>query len=138
MGAVISLPSFRRQFDNPSTNLEGIISSMYDIGCFLGAIIAFVASEKLGRKGSIYCGTAIMVVGTVLQTSAFEKIQMILSRILTGIGNGINTCAVPIWQAECFDAKNRGVGEEHKLHCTSWSISADIFHHSFCWSYKVH
>jgi sugar porter (SP) family MFS transporter len=27
---------------------------------------------------------------------------------VSGIGNGINTCAVPMWQAECFQAHNRG------------------------------
>ena len=49
-----------------------------------------------------------MVVGTILQTASFEKIQMIISRIITGIGNGMNTVNVPIWQAEAFKAHNRG------------------------------
>lgn len=35
--------------------------------------------------------------------------QMIVSRIVTGIGNGINTVNVPIWQAESFKSHNRGV-----------------------------
>lgn len=50
-----------------------------------------------------------MVVGTILQTSATERVQMILSRLITGIGNGINTVNVPIWQAESFKSHNRGV-----------------------------
>lgn len=50
-----------------------------------------------------------MVVGTILQTSATENVQMILSRTVTGIGNGINTVNVPIWQAESFKSNNRGV-----------------------------
>ena len=50
-----------------------------------------------------------MVVGTILQTSSTENVQMILSRTLTGIGNGINTVNVPIWQAESFKSNNRGV-----------------------------
>ena len=35
-----------------------------------------------------------MVLGTILQAASYEKIQMIISRIVSGIGNGINTCAV--------------------------------------------
>lgn len=54
-------------------------------------------------------GSWIMVVGTILQTSATENVQMILSRTVTGIGNGINTVNVPIWQAESFKSNNRGV-----------------------------
>lgn len=74
-------------------------------------MISFVAAERFGRKGSIMWGCIIMVVGTILQTTAMEKIQMILSRIITGIGNGINTCAVPMWQAESFKSHNRGVSK---------------------------
>ena len=50
-----------------------------------------------------------MVVGTILQTSANERVQLIVARIVTGIGNGINTVNVPVWQAESFKSHNRGV-----------------------------
>ena len=50
-----------------------------------------------------------MVVGTILQTSAAESVQLIIARLLTGIGNGINTVNVPVWQAESFKSNNRGV-----------------------------
>ncbi|KAI9803691.1 MAG: hypothetical protein M1833_000603 [Piccolia ochrophora] len=108
LGAVIAAPAFRATFDNPNEHLEGIFAAIYDIGCAVGALLAFVTAERFGRKGSVMWGSWIMVVGAILQTTATEKIQMILSRIVTGIGNGINTCAVPIWQAESFPAHNRG------------------------------
>lgn len=109
LGAVIGLPSFRRDFNNPSTNLEGIIAAIYDIGCFVGAIVAFLTADRFGRKGSIMWGSWIMVFGTILQTSSTESVQMIFSRIVTGVGNGINTVNIPIWQAESFKSHNRGV-----------------------------
>ena len=109
LGTVIGLSSFRREFKDPSPNLEGVIAGIYDIGCFAGAILAFMTADRLGRKGSITVGTWTMVVGTILQTSATEKVQMIVSRTITGIGNGLNTVNVPIWQAESFKSHNRGV-----------------------------
>lgn len=45
-GAVVSLPSFREQFDEPSPNLEGIMAAIYDIGCFVGCIVAFLGAER--------------------------------------------------------------------------------------------
>lgn len=72
-------------------------------------MVAFLTAERFGRKGSLMWGTWIMVFGTILQTASFEKVQMILSRVVTGIGNGINTCAVPMWQAETYRSHNRGV-----------------------------
>ena len=109
LGAVLGLPSFRTDFDNPSAKLEGIIAAIYDIGCLLGAILAFLAADHFGRRGSITRGCWIMVVGTFLQTSATSSAVLIIGRIVTGIGNGINTVNVPIWQAESFKSHNRGV-----------------------------
>lgn len=108
LGAVIGLDSFRKEFNDPNPTLEGIIAAIYDIGCFLGALLAFVTADYFGRKGSVMWGTWIMVVGTILQTSATESVQMILSRVVTGIGNGMNTVNVPIWQSESFKSHNRG------------------------------
>ena len=110
LGAVIGLQSFRNEFDNPSANLEGIIAAIYDIGCLVGAIVAFLTADRFGRRGSLKMGCWIMVVGTILQTAATESVQLIIGRIITGIGNGINTVNVPIWQAESFKSHNRGVG----------------------------
>lgn len=84
------------------------MAAIYDIGCFVGCIVAFLGAEKFGRMGSLMWGSWIMEVGKVLQAGAYENIQMILSRVVSGIGNGINTCAVSMWQAECFQAHNRG------------------------------
>ncbi|KAL8926584.1 MAG: hypothetical protein Q9208_002911 [Pyrenodesmia sp. 3 TL-2023] len=108
LGAVIGLQTFRHDFNDPNRHQEGIIAGIYDIGCFVGAILAFMTADRLGRKGSICVGSWIMVVGTILQTSATEQIQMIISRLVTGAGNGMNTVNVPIWQAESFKSHNRG------------------------------
>ena len=112
----MGLSSFRKEFDNPSPNIEGIIASFYDIGCFLGAMLAFLTADKFGRKGSIFWGSIIMVIGTILQTSPVERVQLIIARVITGIGNGVNTVNVPIWQSESFRSHNRGVRASSLLH----------------------
>ena len=72
------------------TNLLSIITSIYDVGCFFGAIVAFTIGERLGRKKTILIGTTIMAVGCILQTSAFSPAQMIVARIISGVGNGMS------------------------------------------------
>lgn len=66
------------------TNLKAIITSIYDIGCFLGALFSFCYGQRLGRKRSILWGTAIMTVGAILQMSAFSVPHMIVGRVLGG------------------------------------------------------
>ena len=64
--------------------------------------------EKLGRKKTILIGTSIMTVGAIIQISAYSVAQMIVGRIVAGIGNGINTSTAPIWQSETSQIKWRG------------------------------
>ncbi|OTB05522.1 hypothetical protein M426DRAFT_72827 [Hypoxylon sp. CI-4A] len=91
-----------------NTSMLSIITSIYTIGCFLGAITAFYIGETIGRKKTVLVGTAIMTIGAILQTSSFSVPHMIVARIVTGIGNGINTATAPVWQTETSKVHNRG------------------------------
>ncbi|KAI0454822.1 general substrate transporter [Xylaria acuta] len=95
--------------DGPGkTNVRSIVTSIYTIGCFFGALLAFSIGESLGRRKTIVIGTVIMTVGAILQTSSFSVPHMIVGRIITGIGNGINTATAPVWQTETSKVHNRG------------------------------
>jgi sugar porter (SP) family MFS transporter len=92
--------------NNPS--LIGTISALFDVGSFFGAIAAFTFGGKLGRKRAMLIGTLIMTVGVILQSAASTVSVMIAGRIVTGLGNGINTATAPIWQGETAKATMRG------------------------------
>jgi MFS family permease len=49
-----------------------------------------------------------MIVGAVLQCASYALPQFIVGRIITGIGNGLNTSTVPTWQSECSRSHRRG------------------------------
>ena len=49
-----------------------------------------------------------MTIGAVIQISAYSVAQMIVGRIIAGIGNGINTATAPVWQSETSQLKWRG------------------------------
>ena len=40
-----------------------------------------------------------MIVGATLQACAYSLPHLIVGRIVTGIGNGMNTSTVPTWQS---------------------------------------
>ncbi|RKK76401.1 hypothetical protein BFJ69_g7051 [Fusarium oxysporum] len=90
------------------TNVLATVTAIYDIGCFVGAVIAFTIGERLGRKNAIIVGTVIMSIGTVIKVTSYSLPQMIVGRVVLGIGNGINTATAPIWQTETAQAKWRG------------------------------
>ncbi|KAF4507548.1 hypothetical protein G6O67_004037 [Ophiocordyceps sinensis] len=124
MGGLLTLPVFLQQFpdindkdpaiandhalqSNRST-YQGIAIASYNLGCFIGAVIAIFIGNPLGRRRIIFLGTVIMVIGAVLQASAFNLEHFIIGRIITGLGNGGNTSTVPMWQSETCSAHKRG------------------------------
>ncbi|KAF4823283.1 Sugar transporter STL1 [Colletotrichum siamense] len=90
------------------TQMLSTVTAIYDIGCFLGAIVAFTIGERLGRTKSIIVGTAIMTIGAILKCTSYSLAQMFVGRIILGVGNGINTATAPIWQTETAPAHWRG------------------------------
>lgn len=88
--------------------LQSTVTAIYDVGCFLGALSTMYIGERLGRKQTIMLGTTVMAVGAILQIAAFGMAQMIVGRIVAGIGNGINTSTAPVWQGETSKASWRG------------------------------
>lgn len=81
------------------TNLSGITIASYNLGCFLGAILCIWVGNYLGRRKTIFTGSIIMVVGATLQACAYSVPHLVVGRIITGIGNGMNTSTVPTWQS---------------------------------------
>ena len=85
-----------------------LVVSIYEVGCIFGAIAVLLYGEKLGRKRALVLGGIIVIVGTILQVSSYTRAQFIVGRIVTGLGNGINTSTLGIYQSETCPAKSRG------------------------------
>ncbi|KAF7761091.1 hypothetical protein Agabi119p4_10500 [Agaricus bisporus var. burnettii] len=107
-GGIIVTPDFLNLMGNPDANLQGTIVSLYDIGCFFGAISTFMFGEQLGRKKTFIVGVFIMSVGAIFQTCSCSVAQIIVARLITGFGNGINTATAPVWQSETSKPSWRG------------------------------
>jgi MFS family permease len=108
-GVIGAKNQFAADFGNPDTKLQGTIVSIYDIGCAAGSLFSFFAGERFGRKAMILAGGATMVVGTIILASSTTLAQLLVGRIVTGIGNGFNSSNTPAYQSELCAAKNRGL-----------------------------
>lgn len=82
--------------------------SIYEIGCMCGALSTLYFGDKLGRRKMIFYGALIMTIGAVLQCTSYGLPQFIVGRIVTGVGNGLITSTVPMWQSECAKPEVRG------------------------------
>lgn len=117
--------------DNPGSGMVGFIVAIYNLGCLVGTVISFLRSDKLGFRRSMWFSMAVIMVckclyvsdedyantdeslvvqiGGTAQTCSFSRTQILVTRFFTGIGTGVMTAAVPVYQSELCDARKRGM-----------------------------
>ncbi|KAM5387025.1 hypothetical protein ACJZ2D_000318 [Fusarium nematophilum] len=107
-GGLLSNRAFLETFNHPSTTIQGQIVATYDIGCIMGTLLSILLGDRLGRRRSILIGCAILITGGIIQAASYSIAPMIVGRVVAGVGNGMNTIAIPIWQSETARAQHRG------------------------------
>ena len=107
-GALLVNESFIKTFDKPDSTLQGQITAIYDLGCFAGALATMWWGSYFGSRMVIFAGCSVLVIGAILQTASYHTAQMIIGRFIAGVGNGMNTASIPVWQSETAAAAWRG------------------------------
>lgn len=118
LGGILTVQSFRTQFpqldtiSNPGdahiASIQGITVAIWNIGCFVSAIITMLLGDILGRRKTMFIGLTFLIIGEIIQCTSFSFGQLLAGRFIAGFGNGFNTATVPAWQAECTKAHRRG------------------------------
>lgn len=92
--------------------VRGAVTACYEIGCFFGAIFTLIFGERIGRTPLLFSGSIILIIGAVISSAAFGHSwglgQFVVGRVISGLGNGMDTATIPVWQSECSRAHNRG------------------------------
>lgn len=89
-GGLLSNLAFLRVFKNPDATIQGQIVSTYDLGCIMGAISTIFFGDKIGRRRTIVLGCLFVMVGGTIQSASYGLAQMIVGRIVAGVGTGIS------------------------------------------------
>lgn len=80
-------------------NTQAAAVALYQVGCFLGAVLILFYGEVWGRKSSTFWGSFVMIVGTIFQVAAGGArggdagayAVLVVGRIVGGVGNGMVT-----------------------------------------------
>ena len=119
MSGIITGTKFNEEFpatagdSHRATVIQGAVVSCYELGCFFGAIFTLLRGEKIGRRPLMLIGAILMIIGTVISVTPFKGHwalgQFVVGRVVSGLGNGMNTATIPVWQSEMSKPKNRGL-----------------------------
>ncbi|KAJ6114508.1 hypothetical protein N7486_000286 [Penicillium sp. IBT 16267x] len=121
IGGVLDYPSFVKRVLNyerllgnttASSDLDfqstGTVVAIYTIGCLMGALGITQLGNRIGRRKSLITAAIVATIGLLIQATSFGLAQLIVGRILSGVGNGGVNAVVPVWQSECSKPRSRG------------------------------
>ncbi|CZS95165.1 hypothetical protein WAI453_011222 [Rhynchosporium graminicola] len=119
ISGILAMDAFREQFTTGYVNTHdlqldvspgqsSIIVSILSAGTFFGALLAAPMGDKMGRRISLVIAVAIFSFGVLLQTIAMAITLLVLGRFFAGLGVGIISVLVPLYQSEMAPKWIRG------------------------------
>lgn len=90
--------------------------AILEIGAFCSSLCVGRVGDIIGRRKTILYGSCIFLVGGALQTFATGMPMMMLGRLIAGVGVGMLSTIVPVYQSEISPPHNRG-----KLACIEFT-----------------
>ncbi|OBA18925.1 uncharacterized protein OGAPODRAFT_81385 [Ogataea polymorpha] len=119
MNGLLTMETFEKQFPTLNTSrpgvnkehatvIEGTVVAIYELGCVLGCVASYFFGDKLGRRRFIMTVCTVTIIGVIIQDTSFHIAQLIIARVITGVGVGGITATVPTYVAECAPARLRG------------------------------
>lgn len=105
-----------------TTSTESLIVSILSAGTFFGALLAAPIGDTIGRKFGIIFSAAVFCIGVALQIIATAVPLFVVGRIFAGLGVGMISCLVPMYQSECSPKWIRGA----VISCYQWAITIGL------------
>ncbi|KAH8693248.1 putative sugar transporter [Talaromyces proteolyticus] len=91
-----------------NSTIQGTTVAIYEVGCAFGALSCSFIGDKLGRRKTIFLAGCIVIVGVIIQATPFALAQLIVGRVITGLGVGAFTATIPMYVSESVKAEGRG------------------------------
>ncbi|ODV91487.1 hypothetical protein CANCADRAFT_22281 [Tortispora caseinolytica NRRL Y-17796] len=87
----------------------GFVTSVFNAGGLIGALIAARISGKFGRRHASFLASLMFLVGSSVMAAAQSVAVLALGRILAGLGAGIAIVNTPIYIAEIAPVAHKGI-----------------------------
>ena len=99
------------------------IVSILSAGTFFGALLSAPLADWLGRRWAMIFNTGVFTVGVILQTAATDIPTFVAGRFFAGLGVGLLSATIPLYQSETAPKWIRGA----IVGCYQWAITIGLF-----------
>ncbi|KAF3183624.1 Plasma membrane low glucose sensor [Orbilia oligospora] len=87
---------------------KSLIVSILSVGTFFGALLSAQVADYFGRKHGLMISSVVFAIGVIFQTAATEIIILVVGRLIAGLGVGLLSAQVPMYQSETSPKWIRG------------------------------
>ncbi|KAJ6185956.1 hypothetical protein N7519_007257 [Penicillium mononematosum] len=118
ISGILAMPYWARTFStgyrdntgqlNVTSSQSSAIVSILSAGTFFGALGAAPMGDILGRRWGLVASNAVFVLGVILQTIATDIPPFLAGRFFAGLGVGLISALVPLYQSETAPKWIRG------------------------------
>ncbi|KAG2421279.1 hypothetical protein HFD88_005253 [Aspergillus terreus] len=109
ISGIQTMPYWLDEFDHPSEGRISLIVSILSVGTFVGALAAGIIADITGRRWGIILSVMLPFnLGVALQTAATAQPMFIAGRFFAGLGVGLVSTQVPMYQSETLPKWIRG------------------------------
>lgn len=107
INGVIAMPSFKSQF-NPTTSQSSLIVAMLSAGTFFGSLASAPLADCIGRRKALHIAVGVFCIGVIFQVCSSDIPMLLGGRLVAGIGVGLISVLVPLYQSEMAPKWIRG------------------------------
>lgn len=101
-------PEIDPEVTSAASFYKGLMTAMLELGAFLGAVQSGWTSDKISRRKTLFVGIIWFMVGSILQVSAYSYGQLVVGRLIGGVGVGTLAAVAPMYIAETAPPSIRG------------------------------
>ncbi|KAG0152412.1 hypothetical protein CROQUDRAFT_649808 [Cronartium quercuum f. sp. fusiforme G11] len=124
------MPYWLQRFGEPddsgkfilTTEKNSLVTSILSVGTFVGALLASPIGDTLGRRWGVIAACGVFCIGTTLQLASSSISTLAVGRVFAGLGVGVTSCLIPMYQSECAPKWIRGA----VVACYQWAITIGL------------
>lgn len=100
-------PLLQNSLQLSDVQLEAFFGSL-NLFAMVGALSSHTVNDKFGRRWSFRVAAMIFILGTILQSTAYNYVMLMFGRAFVGLGVGFGLAVDPLYIAEISPPEYRG------------------------------